>query len=161
MVESPSHYKLGKFTSYYLRMSISSDRIKDMYEKLAVYTTTRVCLYHPATRMWLYPKPRVLDTATRLMTAQSKGCTATLLGTVKTLSIVWRNKAVSLLTKKIGVPRAVSRAYSIHTHTHTHTHTQLLTIRYSNQGSYFMHSIFSIFLSQLLIWVTIIPNKII
>ena len=38
----------------------------------AVYTTTRVCLYHPATRMWLYPKPRVLDTATRLMTAQSK-----------------------------------------------------------------------------------------
>ena len=28
---------------------------------MAVYTTTRVCLYHPATRMWLYPKPRVLD----------------------------------------------------------------------------------------------------
>ena len=25
---------------------------------------TRMCLYHPATRMWLYPKPRVLDTAT-------------------------------------------------------------------------------------------------
>ena len=47
---------------------------------MAVYTTKRVCLYHPATRMWLYPKPRVLDTATRLMTAQSKGCTAMLLG---------------------------------------------------------------------------------
>ena len=30
----------------------------------AMYTTTRVCLYHPATHMWLYPKPRVLDTAT-------------------------------------------------------------------------------------------------
>ena len=30
--------------------------------------------------MWLYPKPGVLDTATRLMTAQSKGCTAMLLG---------------------------------------------------------------------------------
>ena len=30
----------------------------------AVYTTTRVCLYHPATRMWLYPKPGILDTAT-------------------------------------------------------------------------------------------------
>ena len=29
---------------------------------------------------------------------------------VKTLSIVWRNKAVSLLTKKIGVPRAVSQS---------------------------------------------------
>ena len=28
----------------------------------------------------LYPKPGVLDTATRLMTAQSKGCTAMLLG---------------------------------------------------------------------------------
>ena len=85
------------------------------------YTTTHVCLYHPATRMWLYPKPRdrVLDTATRLMTAQSKGCTATLLGQ----DSVWRNKAVSLLTKKIGVPRAVSRAYYIHTYTHTHTHT--------------------------------------
>ena len=52
----------------------------------AVYTTTRMCLYHPATRMWLYPKPRVLDTATRLMTAQSKGCTAMLLGQY-TLSI--------------------------------------------------------------------------
>ena len=75
---------------------------------LAVYTTTRVCLYHPATRMWLYPKPRVLDTATRLMTAQSIGEQPCFL--VKTLSIVWRNKAVSLLTNKKGIPHAVSRA---------------------------------------------------
>ena len=35
---------------------------------MAVYTTTRVCLYHPATRMWLYPKTGILDTATLTVT---------------------------------------------------------------------------------------------
>ena len=59
---------------------LKSFKTSKLKYKKAVYTTTRVCLYHPATRMWLYPKPGILDTATRLMTAQSKGCTAMLLG---------------------------------------------------------------------------------
>ena len=96
---------------------------------MAVYTTTRVrmCLYHPATRMWLYPKPGVLDTATRLMTAQSKGCTLQpcfLVNTSRTLSIAWRNKAVSLLTKRGYLMASCSiSSILIHTYTHTHTHT--------------------------------------
>ena len=54
---------------YLLLIKIKAFKNARSHFFLAVYTTTRVCLYHPATRMWLYLKPRVLDTATLLLFA--------------------------------------------------------------------------------------------
>ena len=49
-------------------------------------------------------------------------------------------------------------AHNIHTHTHTTAHDP---VSQPMHKFYNMHSIFLTFLSQLQIWVTIIPNKII
>ena len=49
--------------------------------------------------------------------------------------------------------------HNIHTHTHTHNRSRSGVALAAN--ALYMHSIFFTFLSQLQIWVTIIPNKII
>ena len=78
---------------------------------------------------------------------------------VNTLSITWRNKAFSLLTKRGYLMQYLEHITSIHyTHTHNCSRSGIAT---NGNALICMHSIFFTFLSQLQIWVTIIPNKII
>ena len=74
---------------------------------LAVYTTTRVCLYHPATRMWLFFGYRHTWWLHRVKGVQPRFL-------VKTLCIVWSG-CLATRTKKIQGVQYLE--HNIHTHT--------------------------------------------